>query len=140
MTGDEYMALLVERQEEHVAEHPPARPWLRPLLEWFIWPGDEDLFTPPEVAPQPKRETKPRTYRSAASLREERYRLVRLAEPLLTPLSPDRAASGGVALGRKRTARMQKSEDSRLRRYVALTRRISALDARIASAERREGS
>lgn len=140
MTGDEYIALLLERQAAHMAAHPPVQPWLRPLLEWFIQPGDEELFTPPEVEPQPKRVTKPRVYRSAASLREERDRLVAQTRPLLEPLSPDRAASGGVALGRKRTARMQQREDSRLRRYVALTRRIAALESRIAAAEVREWS
>lgn len=138
MTGDEYMALLVERQEDHMREHPPARPWLKPLLDWFIRPGDEDVFTPPAVEPQPKRVTTPRTYRSAASLRDERDRLTAQAAPLVTPLLNDRAAAGGQALGQKGTARIQKREDARLQRYVALDRRIRALDARIASAEARE--
>lgn len=43
MTGDEYMALLLERQAAHMAEHPPNPSWLRPLLEWFIEDGDEKL-------------------------------------------------------------------------------------------------
>lgn len=141
LTGDEYMALLLERQAAYVAEHPPAPgvTWAaRPLLEWFIQPGDEELFTPPKEVPQPKRETKPRVYRPAASLREERDRLIAQRAPLLVPLSPDRAASGGVALGRKRTARMQQREDRRLQQYVALTRRIDALNVRIESADIRE--
>lgn len=50
MTGDEYIALLLERQAAYEREHPPSPPWLRPLLEWFVRPGDELLFTPPEDA------------------------------------------------------------------------------------------
>ncbi|NYD39933.1 hypothetical protein BJZ21_004048 [Nocardioides panaciterrulae] len=133
------MALLQERQAAYVAEHPPAKPWLVPLLEWFIRAGDELLFTPPKETSQPKRRTKPpRTYRSAASLRDERARLIAQRAPLLEPISPDRAASGGVALGPKRTARMQRREDSRLQKYVALTRRIDSLTNRIERAEIRE--
>lgn len=138
MTGEEYMALLLQRQSEWESEHPGRQPWARPLLEWFIRDGDELLFIPPAEVPQPKRETKPRVYRTAASLREQRERLVTQRAPLLVPLSPDRAASGGQALGRKRTGRMQQREDARLRRFVELDRRIRALDYRIQRAEARE--
>jgi len=138
MTGEEYMALLTERQRAYMAERPPVKPWLKPLLEWFIQPGDEDLFTPPPVARQSKRETTPRVYRTAESLRAERDRLATRAALLVAPILPDRAASHGVALGRKGTARVQQREDSRLRQYVALDRRIKALDGRIARADARE--
>lgn len=144
MNGDEYMALLLERQAEHMAASSRSTdgritwPNLPPLLEWFIRPGDENLFTPPKPTPQPKRATTPRVHRSAASLREERDRLIALRDPLVTPLLNDRAASHGQALGHKGTARIQKREDSRLRRYVELDKRIQALDGRIARAERRE--
>lgn len=145
LTGDEYMAVLLDRQATYEAEQAAQhtddiRPhsWARPLLEWFIRPGDELLFTPPAPVPQPKRETTPRVYRTAASLRVERDRLAAEAARLTTPLSSDRAASGGVALGRKRTARLIARQDRRLRRYVALDHRIRALDDRIARAERRE--
>lgn len=138
VTLDEYVALLEQRQAAYVAEHPPARPWLVPLLEWFIEPGDEDLVDLPKPTPQPKRVTTPRVYRSAASLREERDRLVAQRDPLAAPLLGDRAASHGQALGPKRTARIQQREDSRLRRYVELDKRIRELDVRIARAERRE--
>lgn len=139
MTGDEYMALLLERQAEHVAANPPARPWIKPLLESFIRPGDEALFTPPEETPQPKRETTPRVYRSAASLRAERDRLVARTKPLLEPIATDTAATHGAALGRRRTDRLAAREDSKLRKYVELDKRIKALEGRIARAERREG-
>ncbi|MEQ7847761.1 hypothetical protein [Nocardioides kribbensis] len=140
MTGDEYMDLLLERQAEWERKHAgdPRRPWARPLLEWFIREGDDLLFTPPEEQPQPKRATQSRVYRSAASLRAERDRLVTQRAPLLTPILTDRAAAGGVALGPKRTARVQAQEDRRLQRYVSLTRRIEALETRIQRAEARE--
>lgn len=139
LTGDEYIALLQQRQAEYVAQLSPRRhPWVVPLLEWFIRDGDEHLFTPPKEQSQPKRVTKPRTYRSAESLRAERDRLIAQRDPLAVPLLSDRAASHGQALGAKRTARIQQREDSRLRRYVELDERIKALDVRIARAERRE--
>lgn len=140
-----YMDLLVERQNAHMAEHPPTLPWLVPLLEWFIQPGDEDLVDMDAIeasnarsSDSPKPERTPRVYRTSESLREERDRLIAQRAPLAEPISPDRAASGGVALGAKRTARLQTREDSRLRRYVALTRRIETLDHRIRSADARE--
>ena len=138
MTGDEYMTLLMERQAEYMAEHPTVKPWMRPLLEWFIQPGDEQLFTPPPDPEQPKPISKPRVYRSAASLRAERDRLQARADRLATPILPDRAAAGGAGLGPKRTARVHAAEDRKLQQYVALTKRISALDSRIARAEARE--
>lgn len=138
MTGDEYMTLLLERQAEHMAANPPAQPWAKPLLEWFIRDGDEELFTPPPETPQPKREPKPRVYRSAASLRVERDRLATQAAPLVAPIANDRAATHGAALGRRRTDRMAAREDAKLRKYVALDKRIKELDRRIERAERRE--
>ena len=137
MTGEEYMNVLLERQAAYETEH-SRRPGFPPLLEWFIRPGDEELFTPPPETRQPKKITKPRTYRSAASLVEERDRLAAKAAPLVAPLLPDRAASHGKAIGVKGTARIQAREDSRLRRYVELNKRIRALESRIARATARE--
>jgi hypothetical protein len=132
------MAVLLERQAAFVDKHPPMRPWLLPLLESFIRDGDEALFTPPAMQPQSKRETKPRVFRSAESLRIERDRLVARRAPLLAPLLPEMAAAGGAGIGRKRGDRIIKREDGRLRRYVELTRRIDALNDRILRAEHRE--
>lgn len=138
MTGDEYMTLLAQRRDAYEAEHPHTGPaWLRPLLEWFIQPGDEDLVTLPE-RPE-KRPARPRTYRSADSLRAERDDLAIRAERIYESAGvPDRAASHGVALGQRRTARVQAANDRALARYTRLHERIAALDGRIARAERRE--
>lgn len=135
MTGDEYVALLLERQATHIAEHPPAAPWMLPLLEWFIQPGDEDLFTPPPTEPAPKRATEPRTYRTAASLTEERDRLVAQCAFLGRAMSEDPAtARVGAGLARRNAARM----DRELQRAVALDQRISHLNHRIDLATVRE--
>lgn len=164
LTGDEYMELLVQRRAEWEAAHrqdaeaeierikrefPGANPrlksgWEPPpaLLEWFVRPGDEDLVDLPESKPAPKRTPKPRTYQSAASLREERDRLVSqrsaivggggdMAEVNLSPSSRSRAARNA---GRRRFAKL----DRDLERYTALSRRIDSLNFRIARAEARE--
>ena len=163
MTSDEYMQLLKERRAEAeiaaklewfrsapIEGSPPFTPkaWVRPLLESFVLPGDEDLFTPPKAAPAPKREATPRTYRSAASLREERDALLARRDGLVKAddgsVEADPFAIGNIstqalyprarAAGRRRFARM----DRELERFASLTRRIDVLDSRIAKAEARE--
>lgn len=48
LTGEEYMQLLLDRKAAWVAEHPVKASWAAtPLLESFVLPGDEKLFTPP---------------------------------------------------------------------------------------------
>lgn len=168
MTGDQYMELLEQRRAAYMAANPPrqiaeaaierikrefphANPQLKPkwqpleaLLEWFIQPGDEDLVELPEKKPAPKRQPKPRVYRSAASLREERDRLVArrvaiiaidadgdMASTNLSPLSRSRAARNA---GRRRFAQL----DRDLERVANLNRRIRSLDFRINTAEARE--
>jgi len=139
VTGDEYIRVLEARRDEHAAEHPP-RPGFPPLLEWFIRPGDEDIVDLPAApAPAAPRPSRPRTYRPAADLRAERDRLAAEAERVFESAGvPDRAASHGVALGHRGTARVQERNDRALARYTALTERIGRLDGRIAAAERRE--
>ena len=41
LTGEQYIAVLLQRQGEWIAEHPGYR-W-PPLLEWFVRDGDEHL-------------------------------------------------------------------------------------------------
>lgn len=43
-TQDEYIPELLRRQAAHEAEHPghpDVADWVRPLLEWFVQPGDD---------------------------------------------------------------------------------------------------
>lgn len=164
MNGDEYMELLEQRRAAWEAAHPAreaaeaqiaqikrdfpgANPqlkpnWtpLRPLLEWFIEPGDEDLVTLPEPEPKPK--PRPRVYRSAASLREEREQVQAQIEALweddgdmaVVNLSPHAKSRAARNAGRRRMANLDREIDLGLR----LSRRLQSLDARIASAEARE--
>jgi len=41
LTGEQYIALLLQRQADYVAAHPGRR--YPPLLEWFVRDGDEQL-------------------------------------------------------------------------------------------------
>jgi len=135
VTGDEYMTLLLERQAEAATGNPLAP---APLLETLIRPGDEDLFMPPAEQPQPKRATKPRQYRTAAELRQQRDALIARRDAVAEPVMPEVAAAHGVALGARRTARAQVTQDRRLAQWADLNRQVEALDHRIAAATRRE--
>jgi hypothetical protein len=142
LTGDEYMALLHQRRDEWMAAQPPRtytpRAWVAtPLLEQFVRPGDELLFTPPTEQPAPPPSSAPRRDRwslSVDDLRARRDRLRAEADLLAEPEITDRAAAGGVGIGVARSRRAARRMDGRLARYVDLTRRIAALDARIARA------
>ncbi|MDN5894782.1 MAG: hypothetical protein L0H93_12225, partial [Nocardioides sp.] len=75
------------------------------------------------------------TYRSAASLREERTRLLEKQARLGRPMSDDPAtARVGGGLARRNAARM----DRELAQATQLDDRIRALDSKIARAEARE--
>jgi hypothetical protein len=140
MTGDEYMGVLQQRANEWVAAQ--TKPNLRfpPLLAWFIRDGDEDLVELPEPEKQPKPKPQPRKYRPASYWREKIAQLEARMAPLTEPLINDRAAAGGAALGRKRTARIQAREDSRLQRYVELRKRLEHAQYMLRSTERREAT
>lgn len=141
--GEAYMQLLLDRQAAWEAAHPLIR--LRPLLEWFIHAGDEQWVRLSETAPAPKRETKPRVYRSAASIREElamvEAKMDRIvgngsddnASVNISPYSRSRAARNA---GRRRFAQL----DRDLERYAALSRRRDGLASRLISAQARETS
>jgi hypothetical protein len=168
MTGDEYMELLARRRDEWEAAHPAraaveaqierikrdfpgSNPVIRPdwkpwpaLLEWFIEPGDEDLVDIPEPQTQPKQKPKPRVYRSAASLREDRDRLVAKRDAITTDdETPDRAIANLSPFARSKAARTAGKRrfaklDRDLEKYTNLSRRIESLDSRIIRAETRE--
>ncbi|WP_043650821.1 hypothetical protein [Cellulosimicrobium cellulans] len=152
MTGDEYIALLEERRAAYEADHPidPRAPeWarrvIRPLLEWFVEEGDEEIFTPPPAPPasRPARTPRPRTYRTAASLREERDRLRTQLDALNTSSRPDTAVVNLSPSSRSRAARSAgrrrfASLDRDITRARQLIERIDALDAKIRRAEHRE--
>jgi hypothetical protein len=142
ISGEDYIALLVARRDAWEARNGGARPYGLPaLIEWFIQDGDEEFVQLP--GPAPKRERKPRVYRSAASLRKERdtvqARMDRItgedttdgAVVNLSPFARSRAARNA---GRARFAKL----DRDLERYTALRTRLDNLNSRIRSAEARE--
>ena len=142
MTGDQYMEVLVERQRTWERKHttPDMRPRYPALLEWFILPGEELLVRLPEPAPT----TRPPRYRSAESLRQERDQLVqRMAAIAGTGDTPDRAAANLSPHSRSRAARTAGRRrfdqmDRALETYARLSRRLTAMNGRIARAEARE--
>lgn len=144
VTGDEYVAVLLGRQAAWTAEHPTVRPYgFPPLLEWFVRDEDEPFVTLPDADPTPNPARKPREYRSAASLREERDRVQAQMDtltdtgpydPAYVNLSPYARGKSAARAGRKRFEKM----DCDLQRYTELAKRRDALNGRIASAEARE--
>ena len=143
MTGDEYMDLLLERRDAYYAEHGQPRPGFPALPEWFIRDGDEELFTPPEPTPQPKREPKPRTYRPATYWRDRLERIdARLAalDPGPRHGTTDSAAYGGIGI--RQTARQDRQWAARIDRtaaeYVRLTKQRAEVAGRLMRAEERE--
>jgi hypothetical protein len=53
VSGDEYIGVLLARQAAYLAAHPPRRPGLRPLLEWFVRDEDAAWVTLPADALEP---------------------------------------------------------------------------------------
>lgn len=135
LTGDEYIELLLQRQKEYLDARPPMK--FPPLLEWFIRDGDEDLVDLPE--PEPKRKPKPRTYRPASYWRDRIASLERrMAAEANKADFGDRAASGGQALGPKRTRKFLERADKALQRYCELARRKAHAESMLRKAELRE--
>jgi hypothetical protein len=144
--GEAYMQVLLDRQAAYEAAHPNrpgALPRMRPLLEWFIQDGDEKWVILPEHKFAPKRTPTPRTYRSAASIREElgalEARMARIAgsgpdDPAAVNLSPFARSRAARNAGRRRFAQL----DRDLERYTQLTTRRDQLTGQLRSAETRE--
>jgi len=140
--GDAYIAVLLARQAAWIHRNGGDRT-LPPLLEWFIRAGDEDFVIVPEEKPTPKRERRPQTYRSAASLIEERdkvqARMDKITgagsdDPAIVNLSPNARSRAARNAGRRRFEQL----DRDLERYTALSNRLERLDYRIKAAQARE--
>ena len=140
--GEEYMRVLLDRQAAWETAH-PGPGCFRPLLEWFIADGDEQWVRLPGSTPALKRETRPRVYRSASSIRAEldkvQAEMLRIAgggydDPAVVNLSPCSRSRAARTAGRRRFAQM----DRDLERYANLERRRANLASRLVSAETRE--
>lgn len=141
MTGEEYIALLQERQEAWMGEHNSGSVRLRfpPLLEWFIRPGDEALVELPAEEPQPKpaRQPRPRKPVDVDALRARRDRLAAQRDRITGHDTGDRAAANLSPRSRHRAARTAgrrrfQQMDRDLEKYARLTKQIEHLDWRIA--------
>ena len=145
MTGDEYIQVLIGRQQAWMKEAKEVEPRLGwpaakypPLLEWFIRDGDEDLVDlPPDPEPraaEPKRAPRPR--RAAAAIRSDIAAVEAQMSRLGRPLSDDPAAA------RLSDARVLRRYHDRMDRdlaaYTRLTKRLDRLRFQLASAEARE--
>lgn len=152
ITGEEYIAVLQARQAAwRTARTVEGRvPLYVPLLDHFVLPGDEQFVTLPDAAPRPRplatEKPRPRQYRSAASLREERDKLLERMERVAgrsdtgdraaANLSPHARSRAARTAGRRRFAQM----DQDLAAYAALQRRVDAFGHRIARAQAREAA
>lgn len=139
LTLDEYMDVLVARQQEWLAAHPDTDPRYPPLYEWFIRDGDEALVQLPpdsEAKPKPAQPKRPRRYRPAADIRTEIERAEARMATLSRPLSDDPASArlSDARLLRRYYARM----DRELQEYTALSERVKRLRWQLTDAENRE--
>jgi len=134
MTPDQYMGLLLERQQAHLAEHGG----FPPLLEWFVRDGDERLVDLPTAEPEPKRETRPRTYLPASHWREELARIdaeLAALDGVSRHGTDDPAAYGGIGI--RQTPRQARKYGERLDRTAERYGRLSRERARVAGKVRR---
>lgn len=152
LTGDEYIELLLHRQNKWVEANRPAhekwaelnpetvprRQFLVPLLEWFIEDGDEEIVNLPDEAPRPVKVRTPRTYLPASHWRAEKERVQAQMQALAVPVFPEVAAARGQALGTVRTRKAAARQDRNLEKYAALQKKLSALEGKLRSAEYRE--
>ena len=143
ITGDEYMQILVERQQKAIVDTDwptmerdgyEVQEWAKKMafpLEKMIRPEDKDIFTPPDPQRAPKKERKPRYYRPASYWRERLERDRPALERLTAIPDFDPAMVNLPLKGRAIT-------DSQLDRYRELSKRISHAEYMLRQAERRE--
>ena len=149
LTPDQYMDLLLERQREHEADHPPVG-WVRTLPTWFIRDGDERLVDMAAIDKAnaaadraEKRPTKPRTYRPASHWRDVVERTQKRMDAINGTQrhdTTDPAAYGGV--GVRQTARQKRKHweriDNAAAEYVRLEARLRHAKSMLRKAEGRE--
>ncbi len=163
MTGDEYIALLIERQRLFAAGHPGtqgAQAWLEvPPLEHFVQEGDEQLVRPEVLAkpaPQPKRAPAPvdvDRLRARRSIYAERLENARRALTRAERMRESARELGGglISFGTSgpqgARKRVQAATERGLRAHSEATARIEhwegrirSIDRRIARAEQREAA
>jgi len=143
LTADEYIDLLLHRQQAWIAqatETEPRQGWSAkcpPLLEWFVQDDDVDLVdipSDPPKTPRPKRQKKPPRLRPVEDIQADIDRLQARMDRLGRPLSDDPAATrlSDRRLVRRNHARM----DRELTEYVDLSERRARFKAERAWTEK----
>lgn len=141
--GEAYIEVLLARQAAYISRNFPYGTDIPPLLSHFVRDEDAAFVVLPEQKPQPKRVSKPRVYRSAASIREELEQVIAQrdaiggnepADRAIANISPFARSKSAARAGRRRFAQM----DRDLEKYARLTQRIETLRFRLLSAEARE--
>jgi len=140
--GQAYIGVLLERQAAWNARR-GGQQTFPPPPEYFVRAEDEDFVIVPGEKPAPKRERRPRTYRSAASLIEERDQVQARMDaitaedsddPAIVNLSPNARSRAARNAGRRRFEQL----DRDLERYTALSTRLERLNYQIKAARARE--
>ena len=138
--AEAYMALLVERQSVYVAEHLSGAPWIKPLIEWFIWPGDDDLVILPDRTteePAPTRTDADRLADAEAGVARWTERLVKADAALAAAVGRSRPAEDNAVVNIPRTPRMWKRLDSDISRVIQAGRVRDNADNKLAMARAR---
>lgn len=139
MTGEEYMGVLLTRQEEWMASQGGSvKVKFPPPLDHFIEDADVALVQLPEKPV--KVASSPRSYRSASYWQNRVASLTEEMDRLSTPIIPDRAAAGGQGIGVARGRKVAVREDRKLERYVALKRKLNHAEGMLRKARVRESN
>lgn len=151
LTPEQYMDVLLQRQAEHAAVHPPVLGF-PPLLDWFIRDGDEHLVDMGAINRDnaahdrvEKRPTRPRHYKPASHWRdvvERTQKRMDVINGVQRHDTNDPAAYGGV--GVRQTVRQRRNYAERIDKaaaeHVRLDARLKHATSMLRKAEKRERS
>jgi hypothetical protein len=126
ITAERYMDLLLERQQVYLDAN-IGHAWMKPLLEWFIWPGDGDFVILPDrttATPEPTRTNADRLADAEAGVTRWTERLAKaeasLSAAILHAFPDDNRDMAVINI--PRTSRMWKRVDSDLDRITQAER------------------
>ena len=124
VTAEEYMDLLVERQRVYL-DASPVHAWVKPLLEWFIWPGDGDFVILPDrttTQPEPTRTDADRLADAEAGVARWAERLAKAQDAYDAAIGASRPPGDNAVINIPRTPRMWKRLDSDISRVIQAER------------------
>lgn len=139
--AEAYMDLLKERQKVFKADRDAAEiPWMVPLLEWFIWPGDDDLVILPDRTteePAPTRTDADRLADAQTAVANWTGRLAKAQAAYDAAIGRSRPADDGAVINIPRTPRMWKRLDSDISRVIQAGRIRDSAANKLAMAQGR---